>query len=825
MKSNWRWTALITFILLSLAALYFRDVLTGKYILIERDLAYFFLPQKFLWLEQIKNGTFPLWNPYHLNGHPFFATLHEGLLYPSNILYFFLPFDLAFNYSIVLQFFLAGLFTFLLVRHLNASYSASLISAVTFMLSGYLISILGMPNHMLSTPWAPLVILLFLIGLRKGSLRFIIFSGLAVCAMFLGGGVEVVYVTLVIICFLLFLTPLTSSMEKDRQHDPWTLYNIKLRLCYLGIFLTIFFGLSAIQLLPFMELTAHTNRVGGLSYSEATLWSIHPRDLLQFFMPDLYGYRLRIERYWEEQNWLKSIYLGTIPFLLTLFFFVKRGRKEILFYSIVIAGSLILAFGRYTPIHHFFYEYVPFFNKIRYPAKFLFLMTIAISVTAGLGYDRLMLGIREKIPSARRLVYGISAFSLVAVIMFGCLNFFETPISDFLHLKGYDKPHYNDLADNISNMKRLLCLTAIFGLVVFIGFKFQPVRKFMLPIAVVSLLTFDLFFAHQGFYLKTLSKTYHGTSSNIDFILSDKSLFRIFVTPETINEPILVASSTKGKGKDITNLDLERITPGLGIERHIFDIWGWEVMPVKRTKDLDTLIIAAPSLDSTNLLDLMNVKYVISSTQITSNKLKMVKMNIPDMTELDREMEIRKNYNNPDAFSNKRINTVIEQFYMSKVKIYQNLNCLPRAFLVQNYKVVSSEEEYHNILGNREFNPSELLLLEENPVVQQGQEQKQKKIVDKVKIIRYNTNLISLQANTGEPKFLFMSETYYPGWKAYIDGERAHIYRANYAFRAVFLKPGEHKVEFVYDPWTFKVGLTISIITMIGVIVLLIRFV
>ena len=68
-----------------------------------------------------------------------------------------------------------------------------------------------------------------------------------------------------------------------------------------------------------------------------------------------------------------------------------------------------------------------------------------------------------------------------------------------------------------------------------------------------------------------------------------------------------------------------------------------------------------------------------------------------------------------------------------------------------------------------------------------------------------------------------MSESYYPGWKAYIDGQKAHIYRANYALRALFLKPGEHKVEFVYDPWTFKVGLIITAITICIVGFFLIR--
>ncbi len=810
MKSNRLWIALIIFGLLILASVYFNDVLSGSYLLTERDLEVFFIPPRFLWVELVKSGTFPLWNPYHLNGHPLFANLQPGVFYPLSIIYFILPFDLAFNYTIVLHFFLAGLFTFLLLRGLNASYAASLISAIAFMLSGYLLSVHNLLTHLLSVAWAPLVFLLFLSGLQRESLMFIIFSGLAACAMFLGGGVEIVYVTIAMVCLLTFFWGKihwhgqTSSPKRSASPPigwvdlsmPPSFYK---KISYLGIFIAIFLGVSAVQLLPFMELSAHSIRAGGLSYKEATIWSMHPKDLLQFFLPDLYGYKLRPEKYWEDENWLKTIYLGAIPFLLSLFFFVKRDKKVLCALLLIIVGSLILAFGGHTPIYFYLYKYVPYFNKIRYPVKFLFLTTLVISVTAGLGYDRLRDGINEKSRAVMKLVYGIFVFGFLTALTFGCLNFFEAGISSFLKSKGLDAPYYNELFVNIHNMKRLLCITTIFGLAVFVGLKRQATRKF-LPFAVLVLLTFDLFFAGQGFYLKTLSETYHGKSSNIDFILSDKSLFRVFTTPKTMKNDTVAVASSQYKEIDIVNVNLEKVSPSLNVERHIFAMWGAEVMILKRVQHLYDLIASAPKADSTNLLNLMNVKYIISVPQIESDELKLVNMNIPATEAQLDELE--------------KANTI---------KIYQNLNCLPRAFLVKDYKVVSSEEEYKNILCSKEFNPLELLLLEENPPVQHDKDCEQKKIIEKVEITRYNANLISLQVDAAEPKFLFMSESYYPGWKAYIDGKMAHIYRANYAFRALFIEPGNHKIEFVYDPWTFKVGLIITAITLCIVCILLIR--
>jgi uncharacterized membrane protein YfhO len=60
---------------------------------------------------------------------------------------------------------------------------------------------------------------------------------------------------------------------------------------------------------------------------------------------------------------------------------------------------------------------------------------------------------------------------------------------------------------------------------------------------------------------------------------------------------------------------------------------------------------------------------------------------------------------------------------------------------------------------------------------------------------------------------------YYPGWKAYVNGEEKAIRRANLFFRAVLLPAGNHRVEFRYEPRSFAIGLTISIATLFGIVV------
>jgi uncharacterized membrane protein YfhO len=65
-----------------------------------------------------------------------------------------------------------------------------------------------------------------------------------------------------------------------------------------------------------------------------------------------------------------------------------------------------------------------------------------------------------------------------------------------------------------------------------------------------------------------------------------------------------------------------------------------------------------------------------------------------------------------------------------------------------------------------------------------------------------------------------LNDTYFPGWKAFVDGQETKIYRADYTFRAIPLNAGTHQVEFIYDPLSFKLGAAISILGVIGCVTL-----
>jgi hypothetical protein len=86
---------------------------------------------------------------------------------------------------------------------------------------------------------------------------------------------------------------------------------------------------------------------------------------------------------------------------------------------------------------------------------------------------------------------------------------------------------------------------------------------------------------------------------------------------------------------------------------------------------------------------------------------------------------------------------------------------------------------------------------------------------DSVQITDYRLNSITLDAFLDADGFLFTSEIYYPGWKAYVDGKESKMYKANYIFRAVYLTPGSHTIVFKYEPLSFKIGLCVSLLALL----------
>jgi uncharacterized membrane protein YfhO len=86
-----------------------------------------------------------------------------------------------------------------------------------------------------------------------------------------------------------------------------------------------------------------------------------------------------------------------------------------------------------------------------------------------------------------------------------------------------------------------------------------------------------------------------------------------------------------------------------------------------------------------------------------------------------------------------------------------------------------------------------------------------KQLESSIVISNYRENKVDLNTTTNTKSILVLLDNYYPGWNAYIDRKLTKVYRADYTFRAVVLPEGKHDVQLVYEPWSAKIGLFLSL--------------
>jgi hypothetical protein len=153
------------------------------------------------------------------------------------------------------------------------------------------------------------------------------------------------------------------------------------------------------------------------------------------------------------------------------------------------------------------------------------------------------------------------------------------------------------------------------------------------------------------------------------------------------------------------------------------------------------------------------------------------------------------------------IHPAYRQVHSGDVKVYENLTVMPRAFVVHQARVVADDDETRAILHDPAFNPTREVILSD------GEEVDSQITQSDVEIVTYEPEEIRLRATLEAPGYLVLTDTYYPGWVAEVDGRYTPIQRANLYFRAVPLEAGNHEITFRFQPTVIRWGLIISIVS------------
>ena len=662
------------------------------------------------------------------------------------------------------------MFFYLLMRDLGFSRAGGLVSAVVFSFSGYMISVINLITTLASAVWFPLVFLFYNRMLKGRAFVNLIAVSVLLGFMFLGGEPTPLYATL----FLLGLYTLMVSAPA-RQKLPG---NILLYASCIGLFALI----CSFQIVPLAELIGLSDRTLS-SFERATMWSFHPRSVVDFLLPFFYGPLHFQPDTPLRQDWLILSYMGVVPLVLFLIALIFCKGRRPAFFKIGFAMGLIFIFGRFTPVYKILYRYAPGFTFIRYPVKFFFVSVVSFVFLCGAGFDEYLRRVKGGDPRFLKFVKGVFVTSFTGAILFLALYilrdrilFFARAYSEKLGSAGDGAPlkYYTIFFTDFFNFRRMLVFFILAALAMFVGSE-KTRRPAALSAVIIGLIFVDLYGGKSIEVNPTASRQdLRASTPNIRALEADKGLFRVY----TSYKQSKAHESLKGDSyEDAMRKSKDSLCPNKPMEHGIYSARGYLSV---RNADYTKIILLAdtsPLPSSTNILNMLNVKYVVTPEEIDDPACEFI--------------------NKGSSY------------------LYLNKDALDRAYLVPGYVVLESEEEIASKMRSKTFRPDREVILEEEPelVHRPSSIVHRKEYVD---ILRYEPNEVIIEANVRKKaKFLVLADNYYPGWEAEADGEKTKVYKANFVLRAVYLSPGRHTVRFFYNPVSFKIGAAISLVTLI----------
>jgi hypothetical protein len=314
--------------------------------------------------QLVQAGRAPLWEPSLYLGMPMAGALQGGLFYPPTILYYCFGFADATALFHLLHFFLAGWLAALWLRTLRLSWGACAGAGISFALCGLMIIRIPFLNHLAVLAWAPALPLLFR---RRSALAA------ALALMFLAG-----YPT--------FLPGLAAA--------AWAVaFALRSRRAASGPAAwaadwaaagALAAALSAVQLLPALELISLSHRSGGVVPVESLTWSFTVADLRQWFSPLFVPFPL----FHPVVEWWKCVYLGVAASASVGLAFrrLPRGRAAAL--AAILGAVAFLTLGGSNPLSRALWLHFTPLRYVRYPGNMAYLALLPLAALVGAGLSR-----------------------------------------------------------------------------------------------------------------------------------------------------------------------------------------------------------------------------------------------------------------------------------------------------------------------------------------------------------------------------------------------------------------------------------------------------
>ncbi len=707
-------------------------------------------PSRYFSTLMLKTQQLPLWNPYNFSGNPHLANFQSAVFYPLSLIFFVLPFNLAWSIFIISQNILAGFFLFLFLRELKISLPAAFFGGLAFAYSLYFTVWMEYGNIGSTLLWLPLCLFLIEKIIGEFKRRWVILFILSLTLSILAGYIQTtIYLFGVVYLYFFFRLIFMTTPRKT----------YKMVVVLVGGLLA--FLLCGLQILPTWEIFQNSAR-GDYSLPQVYKLLLPWFATVGAFVPDFFG-NPASRNYWLEGTYIERVlYIGVIPLFFALWAIYRRSKKQIAFFILLLCLTLFLSVD-FFPAHLFYQLRIPIISTT-VPTRLLCVFAFALAVLAAFGIDDYL-----------RLKNNRSV-KVAGLIFFGFYLF----LGLFTVVAPYIFPRQSWLG-NLRISQRNLILPSLFAFLGAVGLYFSDRINKKLILSLLILITVaDLAFYFNKITPFSPSGFVYPPTAVIEYLHKNGGINRFW-----------------GYGTGYVDTNFSTLLQNYSVE-------GYDPLFIRRYGELISTSNDGKLQKPIPRAD-VNLAKGYGTDDLRSNYFRQRLMNLLGVKYVLNKNDALGESWQPDyqTFPSEIYQMAWQQGVW---QIYENKNALPRAFLVGDYRVETEGQKIVDLLLQKDFDLQKQIVLEKRLVGLDLNTGFKGEIGD----LNYQPNVVKMKVKTSGNCLLFLSDNYFPGWQAEVAGQKVAIYRANYSFRAIPLTAGDHQVAFSYRPASLKSGAVVS---------------
>jgi hypothetical protein len=757
-------TSLAVGIFFGLAFLYFLPALTPGQGIFGTDYLAGGYPFSDFIAGRLRAGELPKWVPYVYGGMPLFANA-GSTFYPVWLLAaLILPVGMVLPVLFLVQFALAGLGMFLLLRELDVRRWIALVAGLAFQFTGLITSYVyaGHDGRVIVATLAPLFLFFLHRTVRTGRVGPALGAAATLAFCFLSFQIQSSYYLLLGGLFWGLFALWTTGVRGRALTG-------RLGLGFGAVALA--FVLASVNFLPFLDYVDASPRGGeevrGYEYSVS--WSMPPSELSSLAVPEWEGASVmdpntgqaQFPEYRGENPFkLHSEYMGALALLLLALgaWYNRRDRYWWFFLGLSVF-ALTISFGGHTPIYRLYYDVLPGTRMFRAPSISFFLVSMGLVAMAGLVLERLA-RLRDDAGARSRAARGARAEASAALEVAGRIALAGLGLGLLFLVLGAASGDDTGRAAGFVRFGVFLAATA--GLLwAWLAGRLEA-RLVFIALALVTVA--DLWIVGRRF-LHTVPppRAWFQADDVVHMLPQQPGEGRTWVLP--------VGAQYRGTGN---YLMAHRIEQAGGEHPNPLRRWYEFVGEgVGHYVDWHNFLGESPAFRRA-----ANIRYIVSMVQLEG---------APQFE------GVRLIHGGPSAL------------------VYEDPNVLPRAYVVGEVRVTPDPAGALTVMAEPGFDPSLIAVVHEQPALPLTGGP----VDGSAQMSAWSPDEVRINVLTDRPALLVLADNYYQGWVAHVNGETTPILRTNHTFRGVTVPAGQSEVVFTFRPGRMLVGFWIYLVGML----------